>query len=363
MTLLTDLESNELQKYCRVSIVRSLLSIQNYHQRLALVGTNVNMPAARFLEQLMCFEEDRKARYKDRYARHGILVDMMLPSGDWTTTKLRSIAATYAKYVVQKERGLKYIAWQYHKGKSLWIKLFISDREYYEPDHDDFERYASTCYISKKTGAICSQSDPHAALHHARGDIKKDSDGQPIVKKYHFKSTKTRLFAYKKDQRNLVFQRFYDYFRQVLLKVKCKIVKGKFFRRLNLKYAYTRYHKRVITANNQLRQYVQNEINIGINQWVRYPTGYDITRYDYQTGEPILTAECRLYLKLFEKYKKIFAAGYYEYQNMKYLIEDCRCDLAETNIFKLKELFDKELKQLRKGLDSDDCDYNKALIK
>lgn len=70
----------------------------------------------------------------------------------------------------------------------------------------------------------------------------------------------------------------------------------------------------------------------------------------YEPGEIIQTEPGKNFLKLFDKYSKIFKEKMFSIGNKNYKIAKCRVDIAEDNLEKLKTIFDRTFKAMKGGL-------------
>lgn len=353
MNLIVDLNNfDKYQHFVKVSILRSLNTLRNLNKKYRLIHNNFHKSVNSYINALDEFESNKKRMFDNSQykARYGVIIDVLLPKNEWYDYELKKLSSTYCRYIIQKEKGLKYAAWIVKKGQASYLKIYISDREVHETEK--VKTYKRTMYVNKHTNIICKADDPDAIVKHKKGDFVLDQDGNKIVEQLEFKDRKTDLFKYKDSQYNSFIQMFKDFYLQAILKTldKIKINFGKYFRRYNLKYGYDAFQKRIIKANNLLMQYIQNCINEELSKHIRYPDEYERNRLLYEPGEIIQTEPGKKFLKLFDKYSKIFKEKMFSIGNKNYKIAKCRVDIAEDNLEKLKKFFDRTFKAMKGGL-------------
>lgn len=349
MEIVKDIENKiKYQGFLRVKIVRKIEEVMNLTKRNRKLIGNINGSLNDYLIDLKEYENSVKREYKSNYKRrYGIIFTLLLPKDkEWTTLELIKIASKFYKYVVGEEKGLRYAAFKETKGKAIYLKVYISDRESYSTSR--IKTYKRDLYVNKYTHTICKKTDPNAMLKCRKGDYKLDENGEAMIEHLLFKERKSRRFVYKDNHFEAWVDMFKDYLLQTIMYFKnhINITYGKYFRRMNLRFAYNRFERRIIKANNSLMQYIQNELNSLLKEKTRYPDEIEIYKDLYVPGELMPLKETQNVLKLFEKYRKIFNEGKYFIENDEYFIKKCRCDVAEDNLIKLKAVFKADKQQL-----------------
>lgn len=351
MNLLIDIDNqNESQDYVKLNIVRNLNSLKGFHHNHSCIMHNVGMNVSNYIDRLIEFEStlERKFTNESNYeARYGILLDVLLPKGDWSDSTKKKLAAKYVRYIIGEEKQLKYIAWDVKKSKRTWMKIYISDREFYP--QTKAVTYKRDLYVRKDTKGFCKANAEGAIKVASKGEVKKDSDGNVIFESIVFKKKKSRRFCYKDAHKEAFLKSFKEFFIQALVKCKCKLVKGKFFVRMNLRYAINPEQRRIIIAVNRCMQYIQNQLNIEYQKSLVYLDAYDITAGGGSRNERVPGDYTKKWLTLFEKYRLIFRKKVHVVEEETISLSG-RCDKVEDATIRLKEIFDKELKNIKSEL-------------
>lgn len=342
MFVIKELKGEGWQGYINVQPVRDIFHIKNKLRKAKYLYCDYNYNPNVLLNDISEYEKGIKKNFKTKEAQFGIEITLLLPVKNWNTNELIKVVSTFVKMVIQKEKGLKYISYTFKKGKGQYIGIYIYDREY--TGSKVSKRYKRDFVINKNTRKVCSYSHPEAIILHKKGDLIIDEEGKTV--KEVFKSTKTRIFAFKKEGYNAYIQMFRDYFLQTLLKLNAKIRRGFILQRKNLNKAYNRFAKRIIVANNQLIQYIQNEINYYYNASLRVPDGYDIYKNGGSFEEGIETKLSKDIESLLSKYRNIFLSNVYYFKDSEYKLDGYRCDIVEKNLIMLKNIFNQEIKDL-----------------
>ncbi len=344
MSLTYDLNKNYHQTYIRFRKNRDIGYIDQLLKENH-VYSNINSKQ-KFIELYKNYELSRRYESETKERIYGVELKILLPQKDYSHSQLCSMARKFSKYVIQEEKGLKCVAFTRTKNKLKWLHVFFIDREYIDTHK---VRYLKDIYRNSRTKGFCSKDHPLAELVAAKGSIKKDADGNPLVNESGFKARKTRKFIYSdKDFENFI-DRFKAFFTQSLAVVREKLVRGLTINRINLKKAFNRFERRVILANNTLIQSIQNELNILLQKTVR-----DVDWRDVMGGEDPggYVIDKKLYLlvkKTFGEYRQIFKTGQFFDEDSEQLhkIQKTRADTAELNLKKLKYKFEKDLKELK----------------
>ena len=85
--------------------------------KLHFIGTNITgLSTSKFLDDLMNYEADHQIK-GNRKKRYGKMFDILMPKGSWDDETLLKIAKAFWKRLVQKESGLKFIAWKFYSGQ------------------------------------------------------------------------------------------------------------------------------------------------------------------------------------------------------------------------------------------------------
>lgn len=350
MKILIDTENpSESQDYVKLDIVRNLTSLKGFHHNHSCVMHNVGMNVSNYIDRLIEFESklERKFTEESKYeARYGILLDVLLPKGDWSDSAKKKLASKYVRNIIGEEKQLKYIAWNVKKSKRNWLKIYISDREFYPQTKP--VTYKRDLYVRKDTKGFCKASAEGAIKVASKGEIKKDADGNVVYESIAFKKKKSRRFCYKDAHKEAFLKSFKEFFIQALVKCQCKIQKGKFFTRMNLRYAINPEQRRIIVAVNRCMRYIQNQLNMEYQNSLVYLDAYDITAGGGSRNERVPGEHTKKWLTLFEKYRLIF-------RNKVHVEEETislsgRCDKVEDAAIRLKEIFDEELKNIKSEL-------------
>ena len=338
--------------YMRIEIVRNLeeLKVGKYQGKSLgkeLLKNCEESSSSAFFQSLIDFEGKKTRKYKnsDYEARFGYLFTCLLPSGNNTDARCKKLAAIFAKKVIQKEKGLKYVVWKKFKGKGVYLNIYISDREQY--DHVRVKTYKANIYRNKYSKVICGATDEDAELVCKKGDPIRDKNGNVIAENKAFKDRKSRRFCFKEENQECFYQTFRELWVQSIKKVLKNIKEGLLIRRHNLKKAKNRFIKRSIVAVNLLMQIIQSELNNRIWESQRYPDAYEIEVGLYHPSERIQTSQTKKWVELFERYRKYFASQSFTKDDVDYSIALTeRCDRVEKNVQVLKEMFMNDLKAL-----------------
>lgn len=359
MRILKNIDAeHQYQGFLKVKIVEKINELKKIDSQYKKVVGNIPGLFSNYLYLLDEFEKNKEYEYKKGYKkRYGVLFTVLVPEDKfWNDLSLIKIASRFHKYVVGEEKGLKYQAYKMIKGKAIYLKIYIADRESYI--HSDVKRYKRDAYVDIKTHRWCSKDNPNAMIKYKKGEYIKNAQGDIVIEKKLFKDRKSRRFIYKNF--NAWIDMFKDLFFQTLLyfKERIKITYGKYFKRLNLKGAFTRYKRRIVKANNLLMQYIQNTLNYELQIYSKYPDAYDIKHSLYDEFELIPQGKTKDIYNFFDKYRKIFTSGEYLVNEVVYKIAKCRCDLAEDNLENLKHIFNIEINNFRKEVKEYDlCTY------
>lgn len=344
---MNELIINEKENNCYIELkpVRSISNLKkaNYGDLLTF---DTPCDPYLFLEKVKNYENNKKRDFKKNYeARYGYKFTILLPEGNWDLDLTKKFIKKFVDEVRQKEKGLKYISWIKQRGKGKYVTLYISDREYYA--HQEIAKYDRDLYLDKNTKQWTSAGNPDAVLWCKKGEIKKDKNGEKIVKMIEFKKRKSRRFCFKESDKKDFYQSFRDLFIQVVKKVKKNIKSGLLISRENLRKAKNAYQRRSIIALNTTKQIIQNELNIRLWRSKRYPDAYEIYAYGANKGELYLTPKSKKVKDLFNKYRNIFKQGFYQVENVSFDIKyNIRCDIVEQNLIYLKSIFHQELASL-----------------
>lgn len=351
MNLLVDIDDKDkFQGYVELCIVRNLDLIKGFNHNYRCVMHNVGMNVSNYFDALIEYEgkHERKFTNESEYkARYGILIDILLPKGDWNDSTKKKLVAKYVKYIIGEEKQLKYIAWDIKKSKRNWIKIYISDREFYPQTKP--KTYKRDLYINKDTKSWCKSSAEGAILLVSKGDVKKDLDGNVIYETISFKNKKSRRFCYKDEHKDYFLNSFKEFYMHALIYCQCKIEKGKYFVRMNLKKAHNPEQRRIIIAVNKCMQHIQNKLNMEYQKSLDFIDPYDVAEGGGFAGEKVPGKHTKKWRILFDKYRKIF--------NSKVLILETevisltgRCDNVENAAIRLKEIFNEELENIKSEL-------------
>lgn len=348
MKLLVDIEQEKIfQGFVKVNVVRDLNVIKGYHHNHSCVMHNTGMNVTNYINSLVEFESSLVRKFSEEsgyQARYGILIDVLLPKGDWSDPLKKKLVAKYVKNIIGEEKGLKYIAWDVKKSKRNWMKIFISDREFYP--QTKAKTYSRSLYIDKNTKEWCKSSDENAQQITKKGDVKKDAEGNVIFESILFKKKKSRRFCYKDEHKESFLNTFKEFFIQALIYCKCKLEKGKWFTRMNLRRAINPEQRRIVVAINKCMQYVQNQLNIEYQKSLVYIDAYDVMAGGGSPGEKIPGEHTNTWIQLFDKYRTIFKNKILDLDEEVIKLTG-RCDHVEDASIRLKEYFEEELKNIK----------------
>lgn len=355
MSLVMDAQSGECNTYIHFEAVYNLEDI--YHpekiENLQLKGKELNLKyltsnlagcggLGGFLEKVKQYGRENEWRLKeDAKQRFGWIYDLMLPRGEYQVQTLRRLCLKFWHYVVGKEKNLRYAAWTYEipcEKPVKMIRIWIYDREYFIHK----EKYQKDMWVDD-AGKVCSKQTPGAICKCRKGQV------IPEREAVYFKRTKSRLFEYKIIGFEEI-RRFYKtcWVQALRYVTNTTVVQGRYFPRLSIRNSYNRWLRRIIIAGNQVRQVIQNEILY----WMRViksksPTGFrdwvldsslGIQSEGGSGGKEMVILNC-----LFDKYAEIFRKNRFTWKDGDYRLTETRCDDAERNCLKLKEMFRKDM--------------------
>jgi len=301
----------------------------------------VGKKSANFVDMYFKHEANHKHRkfieleFKKTYkARYGMIFHVLLPEEVSTNLlRLKKLTTRLMDFIVDKEKGLKY-CWKIKKIKIGFNKfmymlvIWCCDREYYP--HTEILKYKRDGWINPCTKSFAKKGDENAILLYQKGQIKG-------TKEMLFKARKTRLFSFGSIEAfSHYIETLKNYYLMLLEEVMgLKVHKGILFRRHNLRKAYNRYIRRIMMANNRARKYVQNKLNhllatlkckFGSPPWeVMKLHEKNISIEEYTLPAMIQTA----FEKLVDKYRNIFKADSFYYQNELFTIYKGHSDEVE----------------------------------
>lgn len=345
MEITFNLDLNHFQGYLKFEAVKQPKQIETYLGKYihSNIGTN-SLKIKEFIDKYLEYELARVYKSDTKKKNYGVCFEILLP--DFISeAQVKSIASRFARQIIQEEKGIKYFAGLHTTRKAVrYLKIWFCDREVITSQKSIYQR---NVYVNKTTRIFCDPLDENAELIHHKGEVKLDAEGNEIIIKNSFKTRKTRRFKYCDNDFRSFINNFKELFSQCIRKVKEKVssaycVVGKTIRRLNLRGSKTRYHRRIIIANNQLIQLIQNELNLLYQDALRPTTWRDISRGADKDEVIIDEFRSGKIDDLFGKYRKIFRDG--EFDSLR--IKDYRCDEVESNLKKLKEAFYQDLTNL-----------------
>ena len=352
MSLIKDFESNECNAYLHFDPLYRLADLLHPERvdNLQMNGKQIQM---RFISSNMsdcggfsqfckqveeyCTKHERKCEGGGKQ-RLGWIYDLMLPEGEYTEMTLKRLVRKYWKYVVGKEKNLRYAAWAYeipHKKKLKMVRIWIYDREYFLHK----EKYLRNVWLDPE-GKVCRKGTEGAVLKARKGDV---IPGREVV---YFKRTKSRIFEFVitgfENKRSF----YKNCWVQALQAVtNTKVVKGRYFPRLSLKKAGNRFLRRIIVAGNQARQQIQNELLNRMNSVkLEAPLSYRDWIIDHSAGVQsdggtMGGIKMTILNDLFDKYAAIFRNNKFTWKDEEYKLTGIRCDSAEKNCIKLMDMF------------------------
>lgn len=343
MCLLKDINSNEWQYYLRIDPVRTVKKIYKLYTSNRILYHNFKILNGfySFYEEVSKIEPKRE--YKNKETRYGYLITLLLPLDKYySDSRVIKIACSFMNKIAGKEKGLRYFVFTKKEKKAKKIFIYVYDREIYFETH--YKKYKKNHVINKNTGKLTTMDDEEKVILHKKGDVILDKEGQPI--KEWFKSTKTRIFCYKDEDFKNWISFFRDCYINVLLRLGTEIKKGFIIRRKNLSKAYNRFQRRIVIANNQIIQYIQDKINYFYEMSLIQELNWESLKMGIEEVEYKKTSLSLKIKDLCDKYRAVFSNEKYEYEGEKYVLSGIRCDLVEKNIYKLKDIFNVELNNL-----------------
>lgn len=351
MGILFDLnEHSKFQGFVKIDPLRSFDNLRSISKKGKLLIKRTSKSVSEYIDVAESYEKSRERNFKGDYEHHyGLIIDILLPKREWTNDELVKFSSRYCKYITGEEKGLNYISWKITRGQAIYLKIYIASREEYTLT--TAKKYKKDFYIHKITNKIVSKNDEMAILKCKKNELYRDDNGQLVFEKNEFKYVKSRRFNYKPSE----WDQFKDTFREFMIQTLNYMnllhkSYGKYFRRYSLKGAFNRYLRRIIERNNKVIQYIQNELNYYLSKTYRYASSYEVYRYGFNLEDPIETERSAIVLNLFSKYRKIFNQKYYEYENQKYHLYHTRVDIVESNLAKLKRIFNQDRDKLREVL-------------
>lgn len=320
------------------------------------------MSGAQFLKAFTEYEKAHERQYAGKKMRYGVWVDLMMPLGNWEKSTMLKVARRFAKRIQAGNKGLKWFAFYYYKGKAIYIRLWISDREKFYVPRLIKPVYKRNIFVNAKTGVFCSRKDEDAVLAYRKGAVKK---GAKTLGKSYFAETKTRLFAYSarpsagKEKRTWLLNCALE----ALKGFGIEIHEGFMFKRRKMKRSFSLYVKRCVIAENKLQIYTEDVLNRLMNAEMNAAPVY-LKDEKYIHVSPGVSDEELMKMKapslfsaglieIYEWLETIFAEGKFTYKDMEYKFHRTRVDLAEQALRVLRICFDQKVKMLdlktRKG--------------
>ena len=341
---------------------------ETQHYKFQFIGTNIaGMNHLRYLESLIEYEAEHQIKSDKRKKRYGKVFDLLMPKGTWDDAVLLKVAKSFWKRLVQKETGLKFIAWRFYTGKATLIRIWIADRERYYTQHVEKPLHKRTDYMA--SGKFCSKTDPNAKLAWKKGSRTKKAD----EKKYTWwNSTKTRLFSPAGGIHELQ-EKLFECLEYALKQFNVDVIDGLLFRRRVMKQQYSRWVKRILADENGMMRYTEDRLNelyleekskspVSLKEMEALhadPQAVDEAylkqnkkiRYLQYGDRVIRTERMNLIMTTYEKYKTIFKEGKYtDQEGVEHLIEGDRCDRTHSAILLLKKQIDEDIELLRLNL-------------
>ncbi len=260
----------------------------------------------------------------------------------YTMKELFDVSKKLVKELIGEEKGLKATSFLETNKNITYVNIFILDREYHYVN--TYATYSNTSYQNKNTLSFCNKNDPDAIIAYKKGDLKKDKNGNLIKVERYFKTTKTRRFILWEKNRSAVRNEFAKLIYQCLHfieKFSINIIKAKYIFKKNIKYAFNRFAKRNIININRTISLIQNELNLLIDNDIKYSYDY---KNPYHIPELIPNEFPKNYLDLYNKYKDIFKTNNFIFDDTEYNIKfTCRSDVLEKNLRLLLNVFYEDL--------------------
>lgn len=275
---------------------------------------------ADLLNNLEKYENDhsREFSHSDYKARCGTVFSVMMPrsAAAWTNETLAKVAKELITYLTGEEKNLPCIAVKSKEKSVCMLKIWISDRPFY--DYCEAKKYTRDIYIDPQKKQFCARSAKNAVLVHKKGDIILEKDGSTRMVVSHFFPRKTRQFCFESKNAFEDFcNRLKEQFINIILSLKKGFVikKEMIIRRKKLKAVWNRYLREVTNTNNRARMYIQNTYNAKKSLIMSlFPEQQISSAFGYSESYRVLPDSIAADLnKLLSDYKAIFANDVFWY--------------------------------------------------
>jgi hypothetical protein len=305
-----------------------------------------------FAQKYIDYEKSHDRKYgAKKKMRYGTVVDVLLPKSSWDNLQLIHVAKTYAEHI-RSNKGIKWAAWSYVRGKAQFIRIWFCDREKFYVPKLIKPIYKKTQYVNRNTGAFCSRTDPEAVIKYKKGQAIPGAAEQN-AEYTEWSEQKMRLFDGSQSNLSETRKWLLDTLIESLKEYKIEILNGLLMKRKKWKETYSRWVKRCICANNRLIRYIEQCINIlwqtAKNRSSLSYRDQDMIRGDTFIGKAeidemkIRTPLMNKILEMWNKYSEIFKKGKFEANGTEYPLAHTRCNEVEANCTYLRSIFDQEM--------------------
>ena len=260
------------------------------------------------------------------------------------------LVGEFIRQVTYGERSLPYVAYNSVRGDSVWIHLWIGDREYMK---DEPKLYTRDYYLDAD-GKTCGPNTSGAVKVRSKGDVQRDKNGEPIMTNG-WRQKKTRIFV---ESYETVRPRLMDMLVAVYYKV---------FRTMNITLKYrSKHHDRLVInrfatdwKNTKYREiaslqyYIRNVIHRLLVDDIDNYKLYEPDAYSFENYIDPPTPYGQSLMQLFNTYKKIFKEWKFtdKYGNEQGIMT-VKYPEAMFNLYSLRKQFKQELNDIVKQYNS-----------
>lgn len=327
-----------------------MASMKSTNKRYLMKSKHDGMTVSDLVESYIVSNKKRYKNYqkvenRKNQERFGEYILLYLGRNMHLTQQLK-VVNEFILQMTYGEHGLPYIVYTSSMKDSVWVHIWIGDREYMK----DEARVYTRDYYQNSEGKMCAKSDPGAILVRKKGDPQKDASGEPILTSG-WRQKKTRIFAesYKTVRPRMhdtLIAIYYKVFRQINAWVRYKSTWTADRLRLNREapeWKNTKY--RELAA---LQYYIKYVIHRLLTDDIDNYKHYDMQNVGYKDVTDPPTVYSRKLLDLFNKYKAVFKKPWTYQDELK---ENCNIMYGKFNVTMdhirhLKVMFKAELTEL-----------------
>lgn len=335
-----------------------------------------------YFADLAVFEKEHGYKYKEDKGyktRYAIKIILLLPKdlqGDKQREKRKMLIRDFIKSLSEtsrlspterKERKkcdkelddvLNYVAFEETRGKGLYVRLIISERQYRAKP--EYKKYLYNIYWNPHKKQVCKKSDPGSEVKNEKGEYILDKDGNRIIDDRRF-GYKIRRFS--TDDFARLLQQLKDNFiicvRKVLKNVKRGIhilragadeknKKPEYIKQKRAYYSFHYFNRKCIEEVNHVIQFVEYHINYLLAEeraklrMIQNATPEGLPARD--PAIPEIRSKIQEISNLYFKYKSIFEAGWFKLNNTPLAIKTRGIKLPElkNNLDQLLKIFKSE---------------------